>query len=144
MKRSMWLCATILASASAASAAPAAWCKEKTDFNGEDVHTLQNGEADAIINALAEAQCATGSDVDTHKAEIDKAIQAWGAKLGLKDADWADVLAAEKDPSYTIHPDYSAKSIAQMTPMDQYIAIETKFEVSNGSEQADPVYVTDI
>src|SRR5205823_12644267 len=40
--------------------------------------------------------------------------------------------------------DYSVKTIAQMTPIDQYIAIETKFEVSRGQEQADPVYVTDI
>ncbi len=90
MKKSMWLCAAVLASATTANAGTAAWCKEKADFDSEDVRTLQSGEPDAILKSLAEAQCATGPDVDAHKAEIQKAIAAWGPKFGLKDADWAD------------------------------------------------------
>lgn len=144
MNKSVWWCTALLACATSANAAPAAWCKDKADFNGEDVRTLQSGEPDQILKSLAEAQCATGSDVDAHKADIQKAIATWGPKFGLKDADWADVLAWDKDPSYTMHADYSVKSIAQMTPIDQYIAITKKFEVSNGQEQADEVYVTDI
>jgi len=140
------LLAVCFGSASVASAGPAAWCKEKSDFNSEDVRTLQNGESDEIVKSLAQGQCTAGGDADAHRADIQKGIATWGPRYGLKDADWADVLAWDKDPSFTFSPAYSVKSIAQMTPIDQYMAIDTQFKVADGhgETQADPVYITDI
>jgi hypothetical protein len=83
VNKAAWLCAAVLGSitSATATAAPAAWCKgEKTDFNGEDVRTLQSGEPDEVLKSLAEAQCASGADVDAHRAEIDKAIAIWPSK----------------------------------------------------------------
>jgi hypothetical protein len=90
--KSVWSCAVVLASAASAGATPA-WCKEKTSFNDEDATTLRTGDPDEIVRRLAQAQCAPASEVDSHKAEIQKGLAEWGAKFGLKDADWADVLA---------------------------------------------------
>jgi hypothetical protein len=101
-------------------------------------------DAERAIVKLAEASCSTNAELEPHRAEIDKARAAWGKKLGMNDADWVDAVAFAQasESGHSFKTDYSTKTLATFTPIDQYWAIEHGWQ-ANGTEISDPIYTAD-
>jgi hypothetical protein len=115
--------ATLVGATGAASAAPAAWCKG-AKVDAPDLKDLSSKDPREVIKAFVSAECAPNAEVEDHRAEIEKARAAWGKRLGMTEADWADAVAY-----VTFHDDYSipaevaSKDLAAASPLDQYAVI---------------------
>lgn len=147
MKRFVLVCASVIAwagSPRAASAELPAWCgKASFETTGYDLNDLKRSEPDYVVRAIAKTRCSESPEVVQHHAKIDAARAAWGKKLGMVDADWADAVAFidNRDGNFP-KVEYSTKLLAELTPMDQWRAIREGLEVS-GKGFADPLYVAD-
>ncbi|MGE5185755.1 MAG: hypothetical protein ACM31C_27020 [Acidobacteriota bacterium] len=141
MNKQGWIIAFAVAAVAAptlAVAGPPRWCKGGTDAGGEDLRRLNSGgDAEDIVGEIAKVTCSSSSEIEPHRAEIDKARAAWGAKLGMTDADWNDALAYA-DSDHSFKADLSAKGLDKLTPVDQFKAIHDAFE-----DITDPLYVAD-
>ncbi len=127
-----------------ASAGAPAWCgSAKFEANSSDVRSAASNDPGQAIAAIAMALCAGGADVEPHRAEIEAARAAWSKKLAMQDADWVDAVAFASDRSHALKEDLSAKGLAALTPIDQYIAIEAGFKDANGYQMTDGLYTTD-
>ena len=132
-----------LATAGTASAAPApAWCKDHA-FSSPDLSYLKESRSELVVEAIANALCVPDAEVETNRAAIEASRQQWGKRLGMKDADWADVVAYAKNRSTDAK--LSTNDLAAFTPIDQYIAITEGFERPNGAgAMRDPIYIADM
>jgi hypothetical protein len=133
----------LLALVQVADASPPAFCRGKTTTDGHETlyrltsHQTSSWDEVVMVWQLA---CSTDPEAVQKHAEIEAARAAWSKKLGMRDADWADVGASqERHESSKV--DFSSKNINELTPIDQYIAIESKFGDSNGP---DAIYSADI
>ena len=127
-----------------ASAAPPAWCgNAKFEASSADVHMVQSKDAGQAVGEIAKTLCSTSADVEPKRAEIEATRVAWSKKLAMQDGDWADAVALAADTGHTIKQELSAKGLAALTPIDQYIAIDVGFKDSNGYGISDPFYITD-
>lgn len=134
----------VAASASTAVAGPIpAWCKDHA-FDGEaSINSLTHPDLKVIVTTLAHAACVSSPEVETNRASIEQNRQAWGKRLGMQEADWADVVAYDKDRAKD--PVYSTKDVTKYTPVDQYMAIVEGFERPGGvGPLREPIYATDV
>ena len=134
-----------LGGSSVASAGPPAWCgSAKFEANSSDLRNVSSKDPGQVVAAIATTLCSGASpDIDPHRAEIEAARVAWSKKLGMQDADWADAAAFANDTAHAVKHDLSAKGLAALTPIDQYVAIDAGFKDSNGYAMSDELYVTD-
>ncbi len=135
-----WLCHM-----QSAEAGVPAWCKDYASNYRYDLKDLSSKDVgDRIIPTFVGAACNPDSEVEARKADIEKARQAWGKKLGMNEADWADAVAwanVQARPESFRSP--STKDLAKMTPVDQYIAVKEGFS-ENGTPFNNAVYLADM
>jgi hypothetical protein len=135
--------ALVMLGSSSAFAGPA-WCgSAKFDFNSSDMRNMSSKDPKVVITSIAKALCSDSAEVEAHKAEIEQARAAWGKKLGMAEADWADAAAYAGDTYHSPKLDISVKGLGALTPVDQYIAISEGFKNESGYEMTDHLYVTD-
>ena len=121
-----------------ASAGPA-WCGDaKFDANGEDLHRLSSDRKEDAVQAIVTVLCSNNPDIEPHRADVEAARQAWGKKLFMTDADWADTPVWVKGHNEG-KIDFSTKNLKDFTPIDQYKAITDGFSVG----RIDPLYLAD-
>lgn len=133
-----------LGGSSLASAAPPAWCgNAKFDASSADVRTVQSNDPGQAVEAIAKCLCSASADVEPRRGEIEAARVAWSKKLAMQDGDWVDAVAFAADTGHSIKEELSAKGLAALTPIDQYIAIDVGFKDSNGYGMSDPFYIAD-
>lgn len=133
-----WLCHI-----ESASAGVPDWCKDASFNDRYDLKDLSKtdiDDADDVIKTFAMAACKPNSEFEANKGAIDKARQAWGKKLGMSEADWADAVAFANADGRPEDPQLSTKDIASFTAMDQYVVIKEGF----GGTFSNPVYLTDM
>ncbi len=121
-----------------------AWCgSAKFDANSEDLRQLSSDRAEDVVHAIVTVLCSNSPDIEPHRADVEKARQAWGKKLFMTDADWADTPAWVTG-HHEGKADFSTKSLKDFTPIDQYKAIVDGFPGVNGSSGGiDPLYLAD-
>ncbi len=121
-----------------------AWCGgAKFDANGEDLRRLSSDRQEDVVHAIVTVLCSNNPDIEPHRADVEKARQAWGKKLFMTDADWADTPAWVNGHQEG-KADFSTKNLKDFTPIDQYKAIVDGFPGVNGSSGAiDPLYLAD-
>ncbi len=145
MKRLLVLFGFVLAAAPRVALADhPAWCGTASfEADGSDLADLKRGEPEYVVRALAKTRCSNSPEVVQQHANIDAARQAWGKKLGMIDADWADAVAFidNRDGNFP-KVEYSTKVLADLTPMDQWRAIREGLE-AGGTRYADPLYAAD-
>jgi hypothetical protein len=133
---------SVLIVAAPAMAAPASWCKTSFEVSSYDLGRLRSQDGQEVLPVLARAACSSSPEVEAHRAELEQARAEWGAAYGMEDADWADMVAFLGVTSFSFKPDFSTKSLADFTPIDQYAAIREPFE-DNGHEISDALYIAD-
>jgi hypothetical protein len=138
-----WVCALSGVMASTATAGPAAWCKGNTDVRDSDLHDLTSNDPRTVLIMLAKTACSTSPAVEQQRAAIDQARAAWGSKYGLAGGDWADMIALSDKGTETLKIDYSAKTLADLTPIDQFRAISEGFIDKNARQLSDALYLAD-
>lgn len=147
MQRTVLFAISALLSATGAGSATAApdWCKGASFSGDADTSKLSSSDATEVVVELAHATCAPTAETEASRAQIDKARQAWGQKLGLGDTDWADVIAwVNAGSGRSVKLDFSTRDVAQFTPIDQYKAISDGFPRPGGNgNYRDAIYVTD-
>jgi hypothetical protein len=104
---------------------------------------VQSKDAGQAIEEIAKTLCSTSGEVAAKRGEIEAARAAWSKKLAMQDGDWADAAAFAADTGHTVKQELSAKGLAALTPIDQYIAIDVGFKDANGYAISDPLYLTD-
>ena len=118
MKRFVMLCAIAWAAGPRTVWADRpTWCGSASfDANGSDLADLKRTDPDDVVRALAKTRCSNSPEVVPNHASIDAARQAWGKKLGMVEADWADAVAfiGNRDGNYP-KVEYSTKNLAQLT-----------------------------
>jgi hypothetical protein len=131
------------ADAAVASAAPA-WCKggdERPTYDPKSLYT----ETDALfaLLGLVAASCYPEADVARQGPQIAKTREAWSKRLGLTEADWADVSEwahlprhLRGDPKIDVTDRKAAWSA--YSPLDQYGAL-----VAGDLGQIDMAYLAD-
>ena len=131
----------LAAFAARAHAAPA-WCAGG-DFKGHepDLGYLSSPEPEKVIPAIAIALCAPNDEARANAAHIETARQAWGAKLGMTDADWADAAAYATTGRKTYEVSLATKNFAESSPIDQYAQIR---KGEGAQPYADTLYLTDM
>ena len=135
------MCA-LLSHTAPAEAAPA-WCKggdNKPTYNKKDLFS----EADPFhaLRGLVAASCYPDDDLAGLDKQVAATRAAWGKKLGLTDADWADVHDWAHLPNH-LRPDKvevtdRQKPWSAMTPLDQLGAMQ---QASTGD--VDIAYIAD-
>ena len=148
MKHAVTITTIFVASlaASTASAGVPAWCGAGTfNANSSELRTLDTSkDVEAIIPALASALCTPSAEMEAHRSELEQARQAWGKKLGMSDADWADVpVWTRANLGNFFVGDVSTKDLAALTPIDQYAGIYQHFG-DLYSKPADHLYAADM
>jgi len=121
-----------------------AWCGSAAfEASGSDLHELKRRDPEDVVRALAKTRCSNSPEVVPNHGNIDAARQAWGKKLGMVDADWADAVAFidNRDGNFP-KVEYSTKVLARLTPMDQWRAIREGLE-ADGKQYADALYAAD-
>lgn len=112
----------VLCHVGTASAGVPGWCKEAQDAR-YDLKDLSSTEMGTVIATLALATCKPTSEASGSAAQIEAARQAWGKKLLMIDADWADAVAYANAGGRPEALELSVKDLTAMTPIDQYIVI---------------------
>lgn len=141
-----WLLVAAMLAPQVAWAGPSAWCKQKTEASEYDLPKLKSHDManDAMIELIGELSCSPDSGVEAHRRDVDAARAEWSKKLGMSDADWADVAPfAEARQGEFLKADFSVKGFDKMTPIDQYKAIRESFQDSSG-DVTDALYVADV
>ncbi len=116
-----------------ASASPATWCTKAYDVSSYDLRELSSKDGQVVLPILARAACSSTPEVEAQRADLEKARAAWGAAYGMEDADWADMLALIEVTSYSFKADFSTKSLAEFTPIDQYARSRSRFRWRAGT-----------
>jgi hypothetical protein len=129
-----------LASGTALAGTPS-WCKGASDKEPQ-MYELSSKDPYEVIKVLVAAECHPNAEVEAHRAEIEKAREAWGKRLGMSEGDWADAVAYTSVHDYDIKPDMTTKKFVEMTPIDQWIAIGKAQADTQGG--MDAFYVADI
>jgi hypothetical protein len=115
-----------------ASAAPD-WCKDAQFDDDYDLKDLSSKDLDRVFSTFAKATCKPNAEAQASAAQINTARQAWGKKLGMQEADWAEAVAfanVKERPNTTIT--FSSKDLSQFTALDQYWAIYNSMSLPGG------------
>ncbi|MEJ7599963.1 MAG: hypothetical protein WKG01_18800 [Kofleriaceae bacterium] len=121
-----------------ASAGVPGWCKDASSETSYNLKDLSSTEVLKVISTLALATCKPTPEARAAAAQIEASRQAWGKKLAMIDADWADAVAyAQASTSgrgVPPAPVLSLKDYATATPLDQYAAIASKVRIDAGGD----------
>lgn len=120
------------------------WCgKSSFETNSYDANSLKRSEPDYIVRAIAKVLCSNSDEIKPHQGKAEELRKAWGSKLGMRDADWADAVAfiENHDGNYP-KVELSSKNIAEFTPMDQWWAIHQGLKA--GDIEVKGVYSADM
>jgi hypothetical protein len=136
----------VVAAARVAHGSPAFCGGKDSKAGNEDIYRLKTHQVtdrDDEVKLVWQLSCSNDDDVAQHRAEIDRARADWSKRLGMTDADWADVASfVDNREGKFIQIDMSSKDLSQFTPIDQYAAIHSRF---GGSFQGpDQLYDTDV
>lgn len=135
-----------VAAARVAHGSPAFCGGKDSSADNEDVYRLkthQVSDRDDEVKLVWQLACSNDPDVVKQRAEIERARAEWSKRLGMTDADWADVASFVEDKSGKfIKIDMSSKDLSQFTPIDQYGAIHARF--GREFQGPDQLYATDI
>lgn len=144
MSRFVLLAAFTFVAPGLASADPIpAWCKDHSFSGPAYLATLKHPDVTNVVVTLAHATCVSSPEVDQNRASIEQSRQAWGKRLGMQEADWADLVAYEKQRSP--QPVFSTKDVTKYTAVDQYLAIVEGFERPGGrGPLREPIYGADM
>src|SRR5438105_2601678 len=145
MKKLALLVAIASVCGEAAAANAPAWCKG-TSFDDDEVSELSSGDPAAALVAIVKTACTSNSDVASHRSEAEKAREKLGKQLRMNDSDWADAVAYANDSDRTFKADFSARTLAQATPIDQFKAIHEEFQGGDEGRESpisDALYVAD-
>lgn len=123
MKTIIAACVLALCHVGTASAAPA-WCKDANFDDRYDLKDLSSKDVGEVIITFAKATCKPNAEATAAAAQIETARQAWGKKLVMQEADWAEAVAyanvkGRPDWTYAL----SSKDLSQFTALDQYQVI---------------------
>jgi hypothetical protein len=130
-----------LAAIGVAAAAPPAWCKDAGAESG-DLRGLSSKDVREVLKTFVAAACSPSAEAEDHRAEIETARQAWSKRLGLTEADWADVVDyARTHDDYSIPAEVKTKTLATASPLDQYALIMRGTDVQ---AKMDTMYLTDM
>jgi len=142
MKRIIVTSLVLCLSRLAAAAGPVpAWCKDATPKE-PDLKDLSSKEPREVIVGFVNAMCAPTAEVEDHRADIEKARQAWSKRLGMTEADWADAVAyAKTNDDYSIPVPIVNKTFSAASPLDQYAVIRA---AGGGRSDYDTLYATDM
>jgi len=138
--RSLLPCLAVMAMPSMAAAAPA-WCAglDAASFSASDLSYAK--DPDQVLIALAKGACSSSPDANGNRSQIEAARAAWGDKLGMKESDWADVVAFAQTGERTILEfQLSTKLLGDSSPIDQYQQIK---DGDKSDAFADEVYLAD-
>lgn len=144
MSRPVIIATLLFASLGTAAAAPApAWCKDHGFKDSPSLGQLSSSDVRDVVVTFAQAMCVPSPEVEANRASIEQNRQAWGKRLGMQEADWADVIAFDKDRS--LQTAYSTKDVTKYTAVDQYMAIVEGMDRPNGRRPLrDPIYAADM
>ena len=137
-----------VALASPAEAGNPAWCKKvSSGFTADGVKRVHAPDVEEAVKAILAESCHAENDsYGDHQpekhAEVDKARAALSQQLGMTEADWADAVAWDEN-NHNLEATISAKSLALLTPIDQYLAIAGSFKSDDGYAMNDPLYTAD-
>ena len=119
--------AMTLAAARAEAGIPA-WCGADMKADVYKIPELASKDPKTVVSAIVHITCSANPELDAHRAEVDTARAAWGKKLGMTDADWGDAVAWDRGHMGSMFEiDFTTKSIADFTPIDQYRAFAGGF-----------------
>jgi hypothetical protein len=133
-----------LSLAGTAHAGPAPWCKSAISVSEYELKDLSTPDPDRVLPILAKTACSSDPAVEAQRAQIDAARDAWGKKWGLQGADWADELALLDEHGYMYKVDYAAKTLGELSPMEQFQAIYTGFINKDAANLSDAFYMADV
>lgn len=144
MKKAIGLAAVAWLSHVGSAAAAPAWCKDAKVEDRYDLSNLSSKDIEYVITTIVKATCKPTSEAQANAAQIEAARQAWGKKLGMSDADWADAVAfTNNDRPKGL--EFSTKDAAAMTALDQYHAIRDGISPTNTFVGYDePDYLADM
>ena len=128
--------------AASASANVPAWCSAGAFVHASKSTTskLSSKDAGEVVATLAASVCSSDAEAVAHRAEIEAARQAWGAKLGMQEADWADAAAYATGNRYP-YLGVSTPNYAESSPIDQYQQIES---AGGAQVYGDTLYIADL
>lgn len=133
--------AALLCHVGTASAGVPAWCKEADPSLSFDMKDLSSQNIEMVVRTLAAATCKPTPESSAAAAQIEASRQAWGKKLLMNDADWADVIAYINASGNPDELQLSVKDVAAMTPLDQYKII---WDSQGGSSRDNTDYFADM
>ncbi len=136
----------VVAAARVAHGSPAFCGGKDSGADNEDVYRLKTHQVTdryEEVKLVWQLACSNDADVAKHRAELEQARGEWSKRLGMTDADWADVASfVDNREGNFIKIDMSSKDLSQFTPIDQYSAIHSRF---GGEFQGpDKLYATDV
>lgn len=143
MKKLLAACVVAWCHIGSASASVPGWCKDASPEDRYDLKDLSSQDVDRVVETFVHATCKPTAEAQASQAQIDAARQAWGKKLGMTEADWADAVAfANNNRPRDIQ--LSTKDLAAMTALDQYQVIEGGVATGRGSGFKDADYLADM
>lgn len=123
------------------------WCKGASFDRDLDLRDLSSPDAGKAVVAFAHAVCAPTAEAKARLADIEKTRAAWGKRLGMAEADWADVIAWKATgEGRNIKIERSTKDLTKYTPIDQYLAFVEGFPPleDRSATFENPIYIADI
>src|SRR5580704_2524138 len=134
----------VVAAARVAHGSLTFWGGKDSGAENEDVYRLKTHQVtdqSDEVKLVWKLACSNDADVAQHRAELEQARAEWSKRLGMTDADWADVAPfVDANGSFTF--DMSSKDLSQFTPIDQYAAIHSRF--GGNVMGPDLLYATDV
>ncbi|HEY4240773.1 MAG TPA: hypothetical protein VGM88_13215 [Kofleriaceae bacterium] len=146
MPRSLVVLLALVAAPGLAAAAPAAWCKDLSTTTAtlypNDLTDLTSPDLEAATQAVVKASCARTVD-DKFVAQITSARDALTKRLDLHADDWVDVVAWMNHNTNFDPPEITVKSLAALSPVEQYVAEDIDYKNSVGGAADDYMYYMD-
>lgn len=140
-------CALLSGTASVAFAGEPAWCKgENFDEAASNLsaRTFQDDDPVSIVRNVVSYSCSKDPGIDAQRPMVEKVRAEWSKKLFMNDADWSDAVLYVKNSGFSgFDIPVSAKTIATLTPIDQYLSIKQGFGGDSGNAVADSIYAAD-
>ncbi|CAN5905101.1 hypothetical protein BH11MYX2_BH11MYX2_04210 [soil metagenome] len=124
-----------------ASAGVPAWCKDASFEAKYELKDLSSQDIRDVVSTLVMATCKPTGEASAAAAQIETARQAWGKKMFMSDADWADAVAYVNEGGRPNDLELSVKDLTLMTPVDQYFILS---ESARGNSHDTTDYYTDM
>ena len=127
-----------------ASAGVPGWCKDASFDTKYDLRDLSSQDVERVVITLAKATCKPSPEADAGKAQIEAARQAWGKKLLMNDADWADAVSFANVDGRPADLAYAVKDLTAMSAVDQYLTINSSIRIGRTYDFDQADYLADM